>query len=146
LSGGERDLRKILAELRPRLNAGVFVFCRCDEVPAGARPIMVFHEAPLESGHKVTTLQSEGLTLILEKFEAERLVLAFEYPCAWITLGVNSSLHAIGLLAAVSEALARARISVNAVSAFHHDHLFVQADRADEAMSVLKSLSVTLMP
>jgi len=27
------------------------------------------------------------------------------------------------------------------VSAFHHDHLFVPVDRADEAMAVLKEMS-----
>ena len=44
-------------------------------------------------------------------------------------------------LAAVTTALAAAGISVNPVSAFHHDHLFVPADRAGEAMDVLVDLS-----
>ena len=39
-----------------------------------------------------------------------------------ITLTVRSSLEAVGLLAAITARLADAGISVNAVSAFHHDH------------------------
>ena len=34
--------------------------------------------------------------------------------------------------------LAAAGISVNAVSAFHHDHLFVPEDRAEEALRLLQ--------
>ena len=42
-----------------------------------------------------------------------------------ITLDVHSSLESVGFLAAVSARLAAAGIPCNAVSAFHHDHLFV---------------------
>jgi hypothetical protein len=54
-----------------------------------------------------------------------------------ITLNVFSALDAVGFLAAVTARLANAGISVNPVSGFHHDHLFVPADRAEEAMRLL---------
>ena len=34
-------------------------------------------------------------------------------------------------------------MGVNPVSAFHHDHLFVPADRADDAMRILEELAAT---
>jgi hypothetical protein len=87
-------------------------------------PVCVFREA-------------EGCTLILRRGEAERLGLAFIYPCRMITLTVHSSLDAVGLLARVSALLAERGISVNAVSAYYHDHLFVPVERAEEALRAL---------
>ena len=40
-----------------------------------------------------------------------------------------------------SASLAEAGISVNAVSAFYHDHLFVPEHRADEALALLHGMS-----
>ena len=60
---------------------------------------------------------------------------------ARITLGIHSSLAAVGLTARVSAALAARGISANMIAAFHHDHVFVPWDRRDEAMAVLRSLS-----
>jgi hypothetical protein len=50
-------------------------------------------------------------------------------------LTVHSSLEAVGFLAAITARLAETGISVNVVSAFYHDHLFVPHDRADEALA-----------
>jgi len=49
----------------------------------------------------------------------------------------------VGFLAAVTSRLTEAGISVNAISAFYHDHLFVPADRADEAMAILQGMAKT---
>ena len=57
-----------------------------------------------------------------------------------ITLSVHSSLEAVGFLAAITARLANAGISVNAVSAFHHDHLFVPEHRASEALRLLQDM------
>jgi hypothetical protein len=54
---------------------------------------------------------------------------------------VHSSLEAVGLTAAVAAVLAAAGISANLVAAFHHDHVFVPADRAGEALDRLRRLS-----
>jgi hypothetical protein len=60
--------------------------------------------------------------------------------CRWITLGVISSLEAVGLTSAVSQALTEARISCNVVAAYSHDHLFVPAKDAERALEVLHEM------
>jgi hypothetical protein len=60
-----------------------------------------------------------------------------------ITLTVQSSLEAVGFLAAITTKLATHGISVNAISAYYHDHLFVPADKAEIAMRLLQEFSET---
>ncbi|MGF3026099.1 ACT domain-containing protein [Methylobacterium aquaticum] len=127
----EADLGRLLAGLRPELRPGTDVFVTLDEaaVPAGLAPaVMPF-------------LEAEGTTLILAEAEAARAGLPAAFPCRSITLAVHSALAAIGFLAAVTARLAAEGIAVNAVSAFHHDHLFVPVARAEEATAVLRALS-----
>ena len=49
--------------------------------------------------------------------------------------------RAVGFLAALLPTLAARGMGVNPVSGFFHDHLFVPADRAEDAMAVLRGLS-----
>jgi hypothetical protein len=49
-------------------------------------------------------------------------------------------LSAVGLTAAVSAALTAEGISCNVVAAYGHDHLFVPADRAADALRALERL------
>lgn len=125
---GETDLDTLLSGMRPELRPGTFVFATVAEVPADLAPVMCFREA-------------EGTTLILPEAAAARAGLPATFPCRWITLAVHSSLDAVGFLAAVTARLAERGIAVNAVSAFHHDHLFVPVARAKEAMEVLRELT-----
>jgi uncharacterized protein len=67
--------------------------------------------------------------------------LSYQFASRLITLTVHSSLDAVGFLAAITVRLAEAGISVNAVSAFYHDHLFVPDHRADQALSILRDMS-----
>ena len=62
---------------------------------------------------------------------------------ARITLRVNSDLEGVGLTAAVATALADEGIACNVVAALHHDHLFVTAERADNALEILKDLAAS---
>jgi hypothetical protein len=84
-----------------------------------------------------SSLPPEALS---EKEAAEKAGLAGSVQTL-ITLDVHSSLEAVGLIATVSGALAAAGISVNVFAGFYHDHLFVPASKAAQAMSVLKELS-----
>ncbi|MER8090199.1 ACT domain-containing protein [Streptomyces sp. NPDC087532] len=127
---GERDLRTLLSSMRPELNPGRYVFTATprETVPEGVDPV-------------VTVAEPEGLTLVLPEEQAVSAGLPYDYVAGWITLRVHSALDAVGLTAAVSLALTDAGLSCNVVAGFHHDHLFVPYDRADEAVGVLEALA-----
>ncbi|WP_342740663.1 ACT domain-containing protein [Bradyrhizobium sp. B117] len=130
---GERDLDALLSNMKPEIMDGTFVFCTLApsaSIPATISPMLTFRER-------------EGTTLVIRHEEAERAGLRCAFPSRLITLAVHSALDAVGFLAAITARLAAAGISVNAVSAFHHDHLFVAVDRADEAMALLQNMSGT---
>jgi uncharacterized protein len=127
---GELDFQALLTGMKPEMQPGIFVFCTISEeaeIPAPTRPLLTFRER-------------EGMTLIVRQEEAESLGLAYQFASRLITLTVHSSLEAVGFLAAITARLAEAGISVNAVSAFYHDHLFVPHDRADEALARLQEM------
>jgi uncharacterized protein len=123
---GERDLDLLLRSLRPILDPDEFVFATHHE--AIGDPVAIVRER-------------EGVTLILRRAEAERLGIAHTFPCRRITLEVHSSLDAVGLMARISSALAAKGISINPVSGYYHDHLFVPVERADEAVAILQAIS-----
>jgi hypothetical protein len=130
-SGGESDLRKLLGGMQPSLNGPPFVFA---SVPPEVLPRLPF--VPLGQFR-----EGEGVTVIVPQSEAGREGWKADDAWACITLSVRSSLHAVGFLAAVAAALARQGISVNAVSAFYHDHLFVPWEERGRAMDVLLALA-----
>ena len=125
------DLAELLRSMRPVLNDGVYCFVT---VPTGFDVMSVNPIA--------TFLEREGLSLIVEEQVAVSHRLTPVFRAAWITLTVHSDLNAVGLTAAVSTALADAGISCNVVAAAHHDHLFVPADCAAEAMTALHRLQI----
>lgn len=125
-----RDLSELLRALEPELHRGEYVYCSVDSVPAGIDPVVVLTE-------------SEGTTLVMAKEQARQAGLQGVFPCAWITLRVPSALDAVGLTAEVATALTRDGISCNIVAGYHHDHLFVPIDRADDTMAALAALSHT---
>lgn len=132
----ERDLDALLRQMKPELQPGTFVFCTIaldEPIPAALDPLLTFRE-------------QEGTTLVILREEAEAAGLPNAFPSRLITLTVHSALDAVGFLAAITARLAPAGVSVNVVSAFHHDHLFVPADRADEAMGLLRKMSETKHP
>lgn len=117
--GGETDLGRLLAGLRPVLDPVEYGFESAVEAPPT---------------HDIFALirEEEGVTIIRPGTGWAR-----------ITLTVHSSLSAIGLTARIAEALTSRRISANMVAAFHHDHVFVPWDRRDEALAILQGLSKT---
>lgn len=125
------ELEKLLTEMSPELREGEYVFSsisREDLDDLRVDPIGWFREV-------------EGISLILDRAAAQRLGIKQSSTFRMISLNVDSSLDAVGFLAAVTEKLAAAGVSVNAVSAFHHDHLFIPAEKADLAMSLLNDLA-----
>ena len=126
---GLTDLCALLAALDPELDPVPKRFLHASHEKARERmadALMMFREA-------------EGTTLIVDVDEDnlgnERMLWAR------ITLRVQSSLTAVGMMAAVSAALAQRGIPCNPVSAVLHDHLFVPWERRDDALDALSHLT-----
>lgn len=124
---GETDLDRLLAGMRPVLDPETYVFVTTP-APPDTPALMRFEE-------------EEGATLILTRAAAEAAGLPHEFPCRRITLTVHSALEAVGFIARVATRLAAEGMGVNPVAGFHHDHLFVPADRAADAMAALHAMA-----
>ena len=128
---GETQIEILLQTMQPLLSPEEYVFCSLrapDLKNLDLNPIGTFRE-------------KEGLTLILTKKEADSHKLAYSTIFSMITLEVHSSLEAVGFIAAIASRLAHHNISVNPVSAYYHDHLFIPVARSKEAMSLLQELA-----
>lgn len=129
---GITSLSTLLSSMRPTLHPGEFVFASRPGASYGdgaeLNPIAAFEEA-------------EGLTLLLPRERADAEGVPYDSVFRMITLQAHSSLDAVGLTAAVAHALAECEISANVVAAFYHDHVFVPAERADEAVDALAALT-----
>ncbi len=125
---GEKELKTLLLTLTPRLHNDLYVFCQLAEGQYGdyteAEPLASF-------------MESEGLTLVVKKNMADRFGFSYNAVFSYISLNVHSSLEAVGLTAAVSTRLSEHGISANIIAAHTHDHLFVPADRGEEALHLL---------
>jgi len=128
---GETNLELLLKSMTPVLHEGEYVFCSFEVVPETVAPeeIVLFLR------------EAEGITLVVNRLTADQLKLDYSFVAAWITLTVHSSLEAVGLTAAFSNALAHEGISCNVVAGFYHDHLFVKYSEAHKAMAVLNKMS-----
>ncbi len=126
----QSELAVLLADLRPVARPGTYVFALAPE------GIDDFGEDAV-----VTVREPEGRTVVLSRAAADRRGLPFAFEAAWITLTVNSALDAVGLTAAVATALTARGISCNVVAGYHHDHLFVPADRLGDALDALGRLA-----
>ena len=128
---GEKNLQQLLCNMAPRLLKCEYVFCTVESGQYGdyadANPIASFAEP-------------EGLTLVLLKESADASGLAYQDLFRCITLGVHSSLQAVGMTAAAAGALAEHGISANVIAACFHDHIFVQSELADTAIGILSCL------
>lgn len=124
-----RELDISIKGMSPELVKTDLVFCTFEkDMDMKIIPLMIFRE-------------KEGTTLIIKKEQAEEYGLKYEGLWDMITLNVNSDLEAVGFLAKITEALAKEGISVNAVSAYYHDHLFVPKEKSNKAFKILQNLS-----
>lgn len=121
------NLSDIRRSMHPVLNPGVFVYALLPEGGdvSGLNPV-------------VTVREKEGLTVVLEESLAQNAGLEIIFRSAWITLNVHSDLQALGLTAAFSGELTKAKISCNVVAGVFHDHIFVPVEHAQAAMAVLQ--------
>lgn len=131
-TAGLTNLNELLAALEPLLDTEEFVFCS-----------MSFAEVANHADLRpfATIAEHEGLTLVVRRSGADSHKLKYASTFRRITLQVHSSLDSVGLTAAVSTELAQIGISANMIAGYFHDHVFVAADRADDAIDCLKQLS-----
>ncbi|MAP03440.1 MAG: hypothetical protein CME48_00455 [Halieaceae bacterium] len=129
-STGESDLLTLIAQMSPSLDDQVWAFVSVGEV-----------SSEYVAEHALATFrETEGTTLIIPWERAGEFDVCSE-PMARITLNIHSSLEAVGLTAAVSQALASEAISANVVAGFYHDHIFVPQTAGERAVACLTLLS-----
>ena len=90
-AGRAQSRKTLLQNMTPELHEGVFVFCSMSEdkeIPAAPKPVHIFRER-------------EGTAFIVRREEAEAAGLPYEFASRLITLTGNSSLEAVGFLAAI---------------------------------------------
>jgi hypothetical protein len=122
---------EMISGMTPVVRPGVFVFATSNN---SALVTSLYPEA-------ISTFkEDEGVSMLVPLEIARKSGLNVDSPMRCITLNVFSSLHGVGLTAAVSTALADNGIACNMVAAFHHDHVFVPSGMVDQALEVLMSL------
>ena len=123
------DLDQLLRQLDPVLNPGVYVF------------VSAQNKETFKLMNVIASIQEpEGYSAVIAEKDAIALGLPILFRAAWITLTVASDLQAVGLTAVFSSALGKAGISCNVVAGAVHDHIFVPAERVNDAMKALKGL------
>jgi hypothetical protein len=129
------DLDVLLSSMAPRLmpDRVAFLAVRSRDDLDVLDPICVFREA-------------EAISVICSLERAEKAGMKVDRVYRQITLQVQSSLEAVGFLAAVAAALATVGVPCNAVSAYHHDHIFVPEDKAGKAMEALLAVAQKSRP
>ncbi|KAL2207797.1 hypothetical protein CC79DRAFT_1333614 [Sarocladium strictum] len=130
---GELSLKKLLATLTTTLHEPTYVFAVVKDdtkLPPFSKVQMLFRED-----------DTEGVTAILTREDAEAHQLEYAFLCKKITLNVMSSLDAVGFMAVIATRLAKYEMGVNPVSGFYHDHLFVPLGREEDAVQILAELA-----
>jgi hypothetical protein len=125
---GEIDLEQMLADLRVDIRADTYC--------------MVSLSAPneeLRTSAAAMIVEDEAVTLVVTTAQADANGLPYDFPAAWLTLEVHSSLHAVGLTAAVARMLSDEGIPCNVLAGFYHDHLLVPAGEGQRVKEILES-------
>ncbi|QPK81084.1 hypothetical protein G7Y41_08595 [Schaalia sp. ZJ405] len=105
-----------------------YVFAHLDHVPSGIDPFAVIHD-------------DDGYTIVVEKSQAQSIGLDVSKTYAQVILGLDANLDSIGITATIAQLMTARSIVANIITCVHHDHLFVQADRANEAVATLTDLA-----
>lgn len=130
---GESDLSKMLALLDVVQKPGcyAFIFVTGDHSDNDADINKAEAEAMIQEA------KGTMLVILVGKLKQHQQDYAEQFKAAWLTLTVNSALHAVGLTAAVSTALADKGIACNVLAGYYHDHLLVPYDRAQDAQAAI---------
>ncbi len=124
------DLEAMLRTLSVSVRPDLYTFV---DVPSGAAPRV---------GNGVAAVISEAGsdTVVVTIERAKHEGWPIDFVAAWLTLDIHSALHAVGLTAAFSSALADAGIPCNVLAGFRHDHLLVPVEQSTDTVAVLEAL------
>lgn len=139
---GLTDLRQLLQCLAPSIDHELYRFC-CTAQFDSTWAEQAF-ACVRESQGWTYVLPERLLPASFDNDDVRQHGVVSDTTYRRITLEVHSSLDAVGLTAAVSTALATHNISCNMLAGFYHDHLFVPAPQADEALALLEQLSADM--
>ena len=126
---GETNLESMLSSLGVEVREGLYCFL------TGVDHLQDVAEA--------TVRESEGLTVVVSADLARQSGIDPGLELAWLTLAVHSSLEAVGLTAAVSQALTDVNVPCNVLAGFMHDHVLVPADKTEIALAAIAAISQT---
>ena len=135
LPKGESDLDKLIKNMDPILEDEELVFCSLP--PEEAEDYLMICQG--------FYIEREGVTVIISRHLADINTLEYDLIFKRITLNVHSSMAAVGFLARITEVLAAQGFSVNVVSGYFHDHLYLQSKQAEDALNTLLLWRDTLM-
>lgn len=125
------ELVDMLGRLDPELDPVEYIYCSLPEVTliqaCSLGPIAVFQER-------------EGLSLVLPRTMADSKQVAYSQVFRRISLGLHSSLEAVGLTAVIATALTASDVSANVIAGFYHDHFLVPAAQAEKALEAIREL------
>ena len=123
---GQADLAVLLRSMQPELHTTAYGYAVTDRAVVWAF---------------AQVAEAEGMTVIATIQVLATHGIVVETSWARISLTVHSDLAAVGLTAAIAQALAARGISANVVAGFYHDHVFVPWGRRLDAMAALRGLS-----
>lgn len=127
VSGGAFDLQAILAALEITRRADPYTYVHG-------------HWPALAELAAATIAEERGPTLVATVAQCAAAGAPVGFVAAWLTVTATTALDGVGLTAALSGALAAGEISCNVLAGYHHDHLLVPWERADEAVALLTGL------
>ncbi len=132
------DLSALLKNMDPKISDSKYFMASLD--PSQLLALSAYSEFLIDIFR-----EEEGLSVVFSDEILDEIKELSETdqvgPFALITLNVYSDLMAVGFLAKITDALAKQGISVNAFSAYHHDHLFVPYDKREKVLEILKKLA-----
>lgn len=142
-STGETSLTNLLQTLTVTISPQTYTFIT---LPPHSNPSNLHPRTPIQMLFREPT--EDQWTMIIDSTSSDTL-REFQVPgsetspTAWkmLTLNVQSSLDAVGFMAVVAKALADVGVSANVVAAYLHDHIFVQADRAEAAKAAIEKVA-----
>ncbi len=126
-------MNTLVKSMSPKLIDGDFVFCSVSEKRLSEMritPLSIFKE-------------EEGIAIIVTRQTADINSLTYSRIWSLITLTVHSDLSAVGFLALITDKLTKSEISVNVISAYYHDHLFVPKEKTEQALSLLNEITTS---